>query len=514
MLSVMRNVFLSLLLLLCALSFYGQALVRYGNQSISRDEFLTAFRKNNAHTKATEKAYRDYLNLYTLYRLKLQAALDMKLDTMAGQAAELQNFRNQIADQYINDEISLNQMAKEAFVRSQHDLRISYIFVAAPKNASPEDTAKAWQKIQDAYKALKNNKGFGETALQFSEDPSVKNNKGDIGYITVFDLPYLIETVAYKTPLGKYSPVFRTGGGYIILKKTAERAAAGHIRIAQILVPMDFDADEGGRIAIREKVDSIYGAVKGGADFDMLAMKYNIDDINYQSGGILPEFGTGKNGPAIEMTTSIIKKDGDLCEYYENFFGFHIVKRIPKKPVSTVGDKKTLDEFKEMVKTDPRVALSRKQILQTIIKQTGFREYIPAGNDQSTLFQFSDKKYLIGDWIAYRESLNSDLTKGKTNTEIFNSYRQSIAFEYYKEHLEKYNPAFALRLKEFRDGNLLFEVMQIQVWNKAGTDTAGLKARGQAISDYQTELENQWIEELKKKYPVTVSETVFKTLPR
>ena len=74
---------------------------------------------------------------------------------------------------------------------------------------------------------LDNGKDFGETAMQYSEDPFVKNNQGDLGFITVFDLPYSMETVAYKTPLGKYSPVFRTNGGYVIVKKTAERTARG-----------------------------------------------------------------------------------------------------------------------------------------------------------------------------------------------------------------------------------------------------------------------------------------------
>src|SRR5712672_2508558 len=171
MLPDMKNVFLIFLLLICSFSFYGQTLVRYGDHAISRDEFLTAFRKNNVRIRATDKAYRDYLNLYIRYRLKVQAALDMKMDTLAGQVTELQNFKSQIVDQYINDQISLNQLAKEAFARSQFDLRISYIFVAASKNASPVDSAKAWKKIQDAYAALKANKDFSQTALQYSEDP-------------------------------------------------------------------------------------------------------------------------------------------------------------------------------------------------------------------------------------------------------------------------------------------------------------------------------------------------------
>src|SRR5664279_5132902 len=230
----MKNAVLIFLLIIYSKTFFGQTLVRYGQKTISRDEFLSAFRKNNVHAKASEKAYREYLDLYIRYRLKVQAAYDMKLDTLPGQLTELANFKTQIIDQFTNDETSLNQMAKEAFTRSQLDLRVSYIFVAVSKNAPPADTAKAWQKIQEAYRALKANKDFGETAVLFSEDPYAKNNKGDLNFITVFDLPYAMETVAYRTPTGKYSSVFRTSGGYIILKKTAERNAAGRIHAAQI----------------------------------------------------------------------------------------------------------------------------------------------------------------------------------------------------------------------------------------------------------------------------------------
>jgi len=127
----MKNVFLIFLLILCSYSFYGQTLVRFGNQTIPRNEFLAAFRKNNSMVRATDSAYRDYLNLYIRYKLKVQAAYDERLDTMAGQITELQNFKSQIVDQYMQDEASINEMAKEAFTRSQHDLRISCIFVAS-----------------------------------------------------------------------------------------------------------------------------------------------------------------------------------------------------------------------------------------------------------------------------------------------------------------------------------------------------------------------------------------------
>jgi peptidyl-prolyl cis-trans isomerase SurA len=626
-------------------SFYGQTLVRYGNQVITRDEFLTAFKKNNPRGKATEKAYREYLNLYIRYRLKVQAAYDLKLDTLPGQVTELQNFKSQIIDQYLFDESSLKRMVKEAFYRSQYDLRISYIFVAAPKNFSPADTMKALHKIQEALSALKSGRDFGETALQFSEDPFVKNNSGDIGFITVFDLPYAMETVAYQTPLGKYSPVFRTEGGYIILKKTATRPAYGRIHVAQILMAFPYQATDAAKDETKRRADSIYQVLLTGADFGELARKFSGDNLSYQLGGLLPEFGIGKYEAGFENTAYSLKNDGDLSKPFESAFGYHIIKRIKRIPVSSVADQKTLDLLKEKVRGDSRITVSKKQMLQSILIKTRFKEWIPSGNrlwdytdsvlqnkkpafntgitNQSTLFQFSDKRYTVGDWILYRKNLLStpNLTNGKTNREILDIYRESVAFDYYREHLEEYNPAFAAQVKEFRDGNLLFEIMQREVWNRAAADTAGLKkyfgahvveywwkpgaeaivfnsanvssaqrlkknlesniknwrrivdslggqtqadsgrfelsqipghirleaghfteekvnldnsvqfayilreyngssprtfeeARGLVINDYQNQMENAWILELKKKYPVVINEAVFRSLPK
>jgi peptidyl-prolyl cis-trans isomerase SurA len=644
----MKKAVLVFLLILFSKTFFGQILARYGNQTISREEFLTAFQKNNTNVNATEKAYRDYLNLYIRYRLKVQAAMDMGLDTLPGQMSELQNFKSQIVDQYLNDQGSLNQMAKEAFIRSQKDIQVSYIFVAVPGNASPADTTRAREKIQNAYKALQKNADFGETALQFSEDPFVKKNRGDIGFITVFDLPYAMETIAYNTPLGKYSPVFRIKGGYIIVKKTAEKKAEGRIRAAQILLVFPFDANDKAKSDTRRRADSIYQAIRKGADFGELARKFSGDNLSYQLGGVMPEFGIGKYERGFEVTAFGLKNDGDVSMPYESDFGIHIIKRIKRIPVPVVADQKTLEAYKEKIRLDPRIAVSKNRMMEMVLKQTGFKEILPKGNslweytdsllanrkpasnseisDQSVLFQFPDKKILIIDWIVYRKSLKSspNLINGKTNAEILEAYKQIVALDYYKQHLERYNKAYAAQVNEFRDGNLLFEVMQQRVWNKASADTAGLKAyfeshktnywwkpgaeaviftagnsptglklkkdlgpnildwrkkvetygslvqsdsgrfefkqlpisspllpadegkftalringdksvqfayiikeypapsartfeeaRGLVINDYQNELENIWIRELKKKYPVVINEAVFNTLPK
>ena len=495
----MKYAILVCLLVMGSNSIFGQVLVRFGDQTISKNEFISAFRKNNLKTKAGEKAFRDYLDLYIRYRLKVKAAYDLGLDTGKVQITELQNFKSQIADQYTNDESSLNLMAREAFIRSQKDLRISYIFVAAAKNALPQDTVKAWLKIREAYQALKSGRDFNETAIQFSEDPFVKNNSGDLQFITVFDLPYAMESVAYQTMPGKYSPIFRIDGGYIILKKTAERHAAGRIRIAQILLVFPYQASESAKENTKQRADSIFRALKAGSDFGELAKKFSGDNLSYQLGGTLPEFGIGRYEADFENTAYDLKKDGDISEPYRSSLGYHIIKRIKRIPVPAKVNQKILDDMKEKIKTDPRIAVSRNQMLKNILKQTGFKAFIPAGrrlweytdsslqnkrpaesiglNEQSILFQISDKKFPVAGWIAYRKSLSSTsaLTTGKANPEIFDLYLQNVSFDYYREHLEKYNKTFETQVNEFRDGNLLFEIMQLMIWNRAVADSVGLQ---------------------------------------
>ena len=223
-------------------------------------------------------------------------------------------------------------MAKEAFIRSQRDLRVSYIFVASPKNASPADTAKAWQKIQDAYQALNSKKDFGETALQYSEDPFVKENRGDMGYITVFDLPYAMETVAYNTTPGKFSPVFRTNGGYIILKNNCPETGAGSYQNCSDLdhFPLIRRRKRQNWIHAKELIRSIW-LLKNGADFGELAKKFSGDNLSYQLGGVLPEFGIGKYEAGFENAALDLKKDGDISQPYAVFIRISYYQKIVEK---------------------------------------------------------------------------------------------------------------------------------------------------------------------------------------
>ena len=464
----------------------------------SKEEFLKAYNKNNNGNKASDKSYRDYLELYVRYKLKVRAAYDTQLDTLAGQRDELQSFRSQVAETYLKDEISLDRLVKEAFVRGQHDIHISHIFIALPKNPSVTDTLRAYEKAMAAYNDLKRGKKFGETALAYSEDPSVKTNQGNLGYITVFTLPYVLETLAYTTPAGKFSMPYRSKGGYHIFKNDGERKALGRIKAAQILLSYPPGATEAARFAVHKKADSIYALLQKGADFASLAKTNSGDNLTYQMGGELPEFGIGSYDSVFEATAFGLDKEGAFSKPIPSVYGYHIIKLIAKKPFPQQMNEESGTILKQQVLNDPRIEISRKALFAKIYQQTrmqradvsepelwvftdsavrniGLTTY-GSLNFSTVLLSFERRSYTAREWLDYARSVRGQRVAGaQANKDLFDRWVERVSLEYYRNHLEEYNKDFAFQLTEFKEGNLLFEIMQRKIWDKASTDSTGLR---------------------------------------
>ncbi|HLI94236.1 MAG TPA: peptidylprolyl isomerase, partial [Puia sp.] len=277
-----RIFLLNVLTLFLSSAVPAQTLFTIAGAPVSKEEFLKAFAKNNNGITPTDKTYRDYLDLYIRYKLKVKAAYDAELDTLPAQRTELQNFRSQVADTYMKDQESLNKLIREAYERGQKDIRLSHILFSLPRDPSPMDTLRAYQRAMAAYTQLRKGKRFGETALAFSDDPSVKSNRGQIGYVTVFTLPYELETLAYSLAPGQYSKPCRTRGGYHIFRNDGERKALGRVKVAQILLSFPPAATGAVREQVRATADSLYRVLQNGGDFAALAKVFSTDNLSYQ----------------------------------------------------------------------------------------------------------------------------------------------------------------------------------------------------------------------------------------
>lgn len=508
MLQNMKKLLLICCLLLCGTCITAQTLFTYGKHAVDKEEFLRAFYKNNTEDRS-EKALQDYLDLYIAFKLKVQAAKDSKLDTSANQKNELLNFRRQIEDEYLSDDSSITALCKEAFDRSLHDVRVAHIFIPFNPNyvngpstffsTEGEDTSNAFAAIQKAYKELQQGTDFGVVAEKYSLDPSVKNNKGDIGFITVFTVPYQLESVAYQLNKGNFSQPYKSNVGYHILKKTDERPAFGKMKAAQILLSYPPGITTGEKQILLNRADSLYKALQQGASFELLAKQFSSERTVATTGGVLnPDFSIGRYDPVFENAVMQLKSDGDYTLPFETTYGVHIVQRLAHiPPVADTSQAVAL--FKNDVMQDARMKVSHdnqdKRILRSVNYNFVFKskellwqitdsllrnpDYLPTKNvtAEAAVFTFSKEEKKLSDWWAHIQAIRGNYRPGVSlpYETILQQYAAATARIYYKEHLEDYNPAFKNQLDEFAEGNQLFEIMEKQVWNKGAEDQAGLK---------------------------------------
>ena len=498
--TVISKAALASLLIFMTASANAQVLFTYGNKAVTKNEFLKAYNKNNSETKPTDQAYHDYLELYIRFKLKVQAALDKKMDTMANQQAEVNSFRSQIMESYVRDEASINELTNEAIVRSKKDIHIAHIFVAAGRNATLEDIKKAQDKINAAYSELQKGQDFGKVATQYSEDATVSTNKGDIGYITSLVLPYELENALYNTPVNKYTTTLRSKAGFHIFKNLGDRESLGRMKVAQILLAFPPDASEAQKEVIKQRADSIYNVLTSGSDFKVLVTKFSNDNISWQAGGEMMEFGVGQYELPFENAAFALKKDNEISKPVLSSYGYHLIKRLVYKPAITdTANTKVHDDMKQRIVQTDRLDVSQKMLLKRILQVTGFKKMkvneqhlfiladsvldnnrIPVFADvtlKTPLFSFTKKTVTVKDFQAYLESLRNydNMKAGKTRAQMLEEFTEVSAFDYYRTHLEEYNKDFKDQLNEFKEGNLLFEIMQRNIWDPASIDSAGLK---------------------------------------
>lgn len=469
----------------------AQTLFTFGGEAVSAQEFLKAYQKNNTDDKSPE-ALKSYLDLYIASRLKIKEAKARGYDTLPQLMADLENLRAQILPGYLTDEESIADLVKEAFQRSQKDIHVAHIFIAANG-----DTTGAFQKAQQAYQQLKNGKSFAAVAQAFSDDPAAKANGGDLGYVTVFTLPYEFENLVYNTPAGKVSTIYKSKAGYHIFKNLGERKAMGQLRASQILLAFPPDADAATKAAVKKQADSLYNRLLKGDDFGKLATRFSADVISAASNGQIPVFGVGQYDPVFESVAFGLAKDGAISKPFQTAHGWHIVKRLGREPVPTdFNSAKVQDELPERVKASDRMQTTNDAVIRKAMAQYKPASFSPTAlwaysdsllnqktgatasglQPQSALFQLGQDAATVDSWIQYAQAnrFKRDGSGLKSYTQLWDEFVAATALEYYKKHLELFNPAFKAQMEEFKDGNLFFEIMQQEIWNKAQNDTTAL----------------------------------------
>lgn len=480
---------------------------------VTVSEFAYIYTKTNGkEADFSKKSIEEYLDLYINFKLKVQKARDMQLDTIPALKAELEGYRKQLSDSYLIDKSVTDNLIKEAYEHIKQDVDISHLLVAVKPNATPQDTLIAYEKIMSAKKRIEGGYDFGKLAKGISADPGARSNSGRIGYVTAL-FPnglYALEQAAYSAPIGKLVGPIRTNAGYHLLICHNRRPARGEMEAAHILIRDVKDQPN----ASKTEIDKIYQQLNDGASFEDLAMKFSQDKRTASNKGYIGFFGINRYEPAFEKAAFMIPTDGAYSKPVKTSVGWHIIKRISKKDIQPYSIEKS--RLSAKIKKDARFEMAKKAMLSRIKKENHFEAYPDALNKFKTTL---DKSFLTYKWKAPKEGAKTTLFRignsvqysvsdfehflerasrkrmrmADVNLAVDNLYEEFVNDEllkYEEKHLAEKYPEFRSLMREYEEGILLFEATKQIVWDFASKDTLGL----QSFFDSKLKGKYQWDE--------------------
>lgn len=481
-----------------------RTLFTVNGDKITVSEFEYVYNKNNINNQAdhSEKSLRDYLNLYENFRLKVKEAEAMKLDTITSLKTELEGYRKQLAKSYLTDREISDHLITEAYERSKTEVNTSHILVKVDENANPADTIAAWKKIMALRKRIEKGESFEKIARENSEDLSAKTNDGNIGWFTVFGTIYPFETAAYTLKKGELSMPVRTEFGYHLVRVNNTRSARGQIHVAHLLIRFPENATDSQKTEVHKRIDSVYNLlVNKKITFEDAVKDFSEDKATRVQRGELQWFGSGtqiRMVPEFEDAAFSLQKDSDISRPITTQFGWHIIRRLEKKEIPSFADAKS--DIKKRVERDTRSQVAKNVLIDRIKKENNYTQFpevktafaskvdssIFKGNwkadsvlrTDAVLFSLAGKNYSVSDFIDFVEKVSkrrNDKGKDALVNEYYEGFVNQKCLDYEESMLEVKKPDFKNLIKEYRDGILLFELMDRQVWTKAVKDSTGLE---------------------------------------
>ncbi len=469
---------------------------------VTASEFTYIYSKTN-QDKAdfSEPSLREYLDLYTKFKLKVQRAHDMRLDTISALRSELDGYRRQLANSYLVDREVTDKLIRETYDRMLQDVDISHILVLSDRNAKPADTLRAYNRALNWLRKINAGTAFDKMALDSSEDKSVKENRGNLGFITAMlpDGYYAMEKAIYAAKPGTTLGPIRTTSGYHLVRVNAFRPARGEVEVSQILLRKS--TNEAQNVQVKLRADSIYTALKAGGKWEDLVTRYTDDKATAAKGGYIGFFGINRYQKNFEDAAFSLQKDGDFSAPVESSIGWHIIKRVSHRPIGAYETVKR--GLTDRVKRDSRNEVARQSMITRIKREGGYQEYPEAlqkwsalqkdtvfhtfrwkpdpAKPSTVLMRFGqDKIYTIADFEEYNARASRERMRGsgyplaETIQKLYTSWTEEVTMQFEESQLDRKYPEFKSLMREYEEGILLFEALKQNVWDRANTDSIGL----------------------------------------
>lgn len=417
------------------------------------------------------------------------------------------------------------------------NITAAHIFLQVPQDASEEDVQTVKEKADRIYEELTSNTGakWKDMVLKYSEDKGTRGTNGELSTFTVSRVvPQFIEAIKGLKP-GEIAHPIRTNYGYHIIKliktsgvgkfeaekenlakrieKDMRSKKSEEVVVEQIKNDYKFKANENNVSAFIATIDStiLRGAYEPAANVDKDAELFRIGDYTAKVSDFI-SYIQSKQSPQRFVnvpTYSYQLFDAFQSQKILDYADAHLEEKYPdfKLLVKEYNDGILLFDLMEK-------EVWNKAIVDTIgLKEFHARHYLD--------YMWDDRVQAIVVNVARPESLPAvkayieaglPLDSLKTTMERDSVENVFVRKGFYLKGTNQYVDETEWKegvLKEFPptvDKSTYFvKILQV----RKPEPKSFKEAKGLVTSDYQVELEKNWVKKLHEKYPVKINEKVL-----
>ncbi len=499
--NIIMNQKLSLSLIMLFLTVFSFAqkhtddvLFTVDGEPVKSSEFIRVYNKNLDLVKdETQKDVDAYLKLFINYQLKIKEAKRLGLDTIPKYIREFDSYKKQLSKNYLSDSKVTEALIEEAYNRSTQEVKASHILIRMDE--TEKDTLKVYNQLLELRERVKK-EGFEKVKNEVHNGNTIFAE--DLGWFSAFKMVYEFESAAYNTKVGDISMPFRTRFGYHIVKVDDKRPSRGEVTVAHIMIS---NKQTDSLLNPETRINEIYKKINQGENFESLAKQFSDDKSSSANGGLLSPFTGGQlSSQEFETMAFSLTEPEQISKPFKTDYGWHIIKLISKKGVQPMDEIK--GELENKVKRDARSSLINTALAEKLKKKYGVvddsknLDYFTSILNSDfynrawaipTTMQNDKELFKIGKTsVTYGDFANQLLSAqkayvGKTTPfadiidKEYKNFQESRVLKYHEDNLEFENEDYAQILKEYRDGLLLFDLMEKEVWNAAVQDTTGLQ---------------------------------------
>ena len=459
------------------------------NEVITLGELSSYYTRNSVEEQVDSDDLKEFLPLYTDYKLKLRYGLDNGLDEEGTLLEEFEQYAKQASYSYWLQQEVKDQLFQTFKERSKEERKAFHLLQRLQPGGSPAAEVEARNKLLEAKQRIEEGATIEELDAEYSTQIRGRSAGGQLPWFSAGNTVKEFEDALYSLEPGEISEPVRSQFGYhlILLQDVREKMPERLTRHIYF--------QPGDSAGIR--AEEAWQALEDGRTWEEVTQNYTQDGGSRGRDGLIGWIHYGMQY-SDEFLAEVYNTDPNIpyTRPVETNYGFHIL-RIDSVKVYTTEEQRDND-LRAKLENIPGYGEDKENVLKLIASRGGWSVdeevygslalsvlaidsltiadwSLEADRSEQMLASFQGVTYEAGEFAAWLTSEYGDLKGRQFRRRYLDEYRDGILESHIIEMTRNEFPEFDREVENYLHGLIVFRVSDDHIWNPATIDSTELK---------------------------------------